>query len=719
MSGRSATQPLLAVLAAGVSLLLSTPIAHAQPPEPLIAPIGVAPTQPANTPSRIKLDIGQLSPRVVQADSTGITVAGRITNTDQDRRIDQLEIRLQRGDAVTSEAKLREAMAQPPNAEAVRSPFVQVPGSLEPGASTDFSVTLPIDTLRLDQAGVYPLLVNVNGRPAFGGTERLASLNVLLPVLRGATPPASPAGITLLWPLVDDHPRILQQTVGKQVVLSDDDLANSLSVGGRLYGMLNAVELAINGMPSLAASICYAFDGDLLTTVKAMADGYQVRTADGQTVPGKGKDYAQRWLAKARQLANGQCVVALPYADADLSALSHSDAANLAKNAVELGFSKVGEILDPVKPQQNVLWPVDGTVDQHALADIAGPPMTVLTNPERLTGVSGQPPYTINQNRAVPIDQLVSSALAGDDAGPVSVQNGLATLVFRTALQGASPGQSVLIAPPRRWTAPAAEQRMFLETIGRLYASNLADPRVLQDLVTATATGTASGLDYPQQDTGAELPAQVMADVGQSNTVQRDLLDAMRSDDTTRKDPEDLITPVRTGLLRASSVAWRGNPDGALGVSGDVRTQLDAMRAQVTVNPPGPPITLASSNSPIPLRIGNGLPVAMNVRFVISESAGLRPADIPERRIAAGSTITMIIPAEVLRAGRFTVDVRLTTPRGTALGSTSRIEISSTSYGTITVAVTGVAGGVLVLLAGRRIYRRSRKTKIEQEQTPA
>jgi hypothetical protein len=155
-------------------------------------------------------------------------------------------------------------------------------------------------------------------------------------------------------------------------------------------------------------------------------------------------------------------------------------------------------------------------------------------------------------------------------------------------------------------------------------------------------------------------------------------------------------------------------------MSSDVRNQLNAMRAQVTVSPPGPPISLASSSSPIPIRIGNGLPVAIYVRFVISESSGLRPTAVPERLIAAGSTATQIIPAELLRAGKFTVDVGLATPGGTSLGTTSRFEISSTSYGTITVAVTGVAGGVLVLLASRRIYRRVKNGKDEQqEQTPA
>jgi hypothetical protein len=717
---RSATQFLLATTV-GVLVTLTGPVATAQPaPDPLIAPIGVAPAPPADTQVRVRLDITQLTPRVIKSGTGTITVAGQVTNIDNgSRRLDQLEVRLQRGDLITAEAKLREAMAQVPATDTIRPPFAPITKSLEAGQSAPFRIDVPVEALKLDQPGVYPLLININGRPTFGGTERLAGLNVLLPVLRGVAPPATPSRITVLWPLVDDHPRVLQPAAGAQVVLSDDELANSLSVGGRLYGMLNAVEITVGANSSLSASICFAVDGDLLATVSSMVDGYQVRSATGQTAPGKGKDVAKRWLDKLRQLTRGQCVIALPYADADLSALSRANAAGLTKTAVDQGMSTVAAILKPVQPQQGVIWPLDSTVDQRTLADLTSP-TTILTNPDRLKGVSGQAPYTLSDaNRAVPIDQLVSSALAGTAPGPVSVQNGLATLAFRTTLQS-SPSQSVLIAPPRRWTAPASEQRLFLETIGQLFTDRLANPQVLPELISATATGTATGLDYPQPDVAAELPGQVMADIGQSNAVQRDLFDAMRSDDTSRKDPNDLIAPVRVGLLRASSGSWRGNNAGALAMSADVRAELDEMRAQVTVSPPGPPITLASASSPIPIRIGNGLPVAVNVRFLISESSGLRPADIPERRIAASSTSTVIIPAELLRAGKFTVDVQLATPGGTQLGISSRFEISSTSYGTITVAVTGVAGGVLVLLAGRRIYRRSKKSKSEQqEQTPA
>jgi hypothetical protein len=724
MSGlRSATRhksPLTA-LVTGFLLVTCAPLAIAgQPPEPLVAPIGLARAQPS--PSRVQLSIEQLTPRVVRADSGNVTVTGKITNVG-DRRIDGIEVRLQRGDAITDEGRLRAAMSQPPATEAESTRFTPVTKSLDQGASTAFTITAPLDTLGLADPGVYPVLVNVNGKPEFGGVERLAGLNVLLPVVstpaRAATPPPAPAKITLLWPLVDDRPRVVRDTPGQALVLADDDLATSLQVGGRLYGMLNAVEIAVRQDAQLASALCFAVDGDLLTTVQSMANGYEVRGDNGQNVPGKGKDFAQRWLTLLRSLTAGQCVTALPYADADLSALSRASEVELAKTAVSQSFTAVSDVLQPVKPLQGVVWPIDGVLDPRVLSDITeSTPTTVLTNPERFAGVTGTAPYTVGQSHALAIDQLTSSALAGTATapGPVSVQNGLATLVFRATQSG----QSVIVAPPRRWTAPASELTEYLRAAGRMFTDGLAEPQPLGELAAAPAAGTVSGLNYTEQDVAAEIPGTLTGEIAQTNTVRRDLRGAMEPDRTAPVNPDDLLQPIRTGLLRAASNAWRANADGGMRASAVVRTSLDDMRQQVTVNPPGPPIVLASSDAPIPIRIGNNLSVAVKVRLVISQNSGLRPDAIPVQNIPAGQAYTLIVPAELLRAGKFTVDAWLTTPGGTGLGKVSRIEISSTTYGTITVAVTSVAGGMLVLLAGRRVYRRiKQRNKTEQEPTAA
>ncbi|HEY7596520.1 MAG TPA: glycoprotein, partial [Actinophytocola sp.] len=104
-------------------------------------------------------------------------------------------------------------------------------------------------------------------------------------------------------------------------------------------------------------------------------------------------------------------------------------------------------------------------------------------------------------------------------------------------------------------------------------------------------------------------------------------------------------------------------------------------------------------------------PVAIVVRIELTASAGLRPVRFTDIRIPAQSSRGAPITAEVIRAGRFTVDASLTTRGGTKLGSTARLELTSTSYGVITVAITGVAGGVLILLVVIRLFRRVRAAR--------
>ena len=192
----------------------------------MLLPLGVAgdaAAQPVpDQPSRMRLDIDSLSPRLLTADSTSVTVTGRVTNTG-DRRIDDIRAQLLRGEPLDTEPKLRGATSGTP--DSARSPFVAVRDALEPGQSAQVALTVPVrggDTsLKIDGAGVYQLLVNINGRPEYGGRARLAAVSVLLPVLSvpggTATPPAGPTSITMLWPLIDDHPRLVPSPDGQSI----------------------------------------------------------------------------------------------------------------------------------------------------------------------------------------------------------------------------------------------------------------------------------------------------------------------------------------------------------------------------------------------------------------------------------------------------------------------------------------------------------------------
>lgn len=708
---------------------------------PMLAPGAAAqPTSPApvpDAPSRMRLDVETLQPRVITSATPAVTVTGKVTNIG-DRRIDDVEIQLRRGESLRTDQELRDSRNQPTNA--ARSPFVDVVAKLEPGQSAPVRLTVPAnggnESLRIEAPGVYPLLVNVNGTPEYGRPARLAALSVLLPVLSvpgAARPPntGSPSRLTMLWPLMDTEPRRLPVA---GAVLADDELAASLSVGGRLFGLVNAVETAAAANSALLGSLCFAVDPDLLQTVAAMAGGYQVRTTGGQTVDGRGASAAATWLTRLRALTRGQCVIPVPFSDADLAALSRSGAVDLEQVALS-GAAIVEEVLAPVKPVTGIVWPIAGTLDARTLSDLAAAgPTTVLGDPARLQDAQGAAPYAIagspatNPVRALPIDGLVSAALAGGSTGPdavsgattpaddrsVSAQNGLATLIYRAAFaEGDDRADTMLVAPPRRWSAPAGELSVLLQTVGTLFDAGLATPAPLPQAVLATQRGSARGLDYTPQDSASEIPTAVTAEVVRINTMSRDLHGAMEDDATAgdRVDPNTLLDPLRYGLLRATSTAWRGRGEAARQAVGEVATQLDALRGQVTVANPGRPLSLASGNSPIPVLITNSMPVAVLVRITLGETPGLRPEPIADVLVPARSSVNKYLPAEVIRAGRFHLDVSLSTPGGTPLGSTARLELNSSSYGSITVAVTGTAAGILVLLVGLRIYRRIRAAR--------
>lgn len=688
------------------------------------------PIQPVpGSPTLLELEVSQLTPRVVTAATPDVTVTGRVTNTG-DRRVDEIQVRLQRGEALESDRALRDAQNQ--STDAAGSPFHHVGDTLEPGQSADVSITVPIrgdaDSLRLDQPGVYPLLVNVNGRPDFGGQARLAAVFLPLPVLSlpggpAATPKPNPPGVTVLWPLLDEKPRRLPTTDGKPL-LADDKLADSLGVGGRLFSLVNAVRTATSTNTTLLRSLCFALDPDLLQTVAEMRGGYRVRASGGQLVEGKGADAATEWLTRVQDLTRGHCVIAVPYADADLVALSRSGAVDLAQ--LSLTSSSIVSELLAVQPAKEIFWPAGGSFDQRTLIDLAAVgPATVLADPNHLQQVEGEAPYRVNGTqtanpvRALPVDSLVSESLASSprakDAPEVadSVQSGLAALAYRAAFDHRGASAQVLVAPPRRWSAATSELDTFLDLTQQLFDDGFATPLPLLEAVAENDRGTANGLSYAAQDTAQEIPAQVTAEVMRINATKRDLLDAMADDNTSEVDPNMLLAPMQYGLLRGTSSAWRGKTDQAASLVDYVDAQLDSLRRQVVVNNPGRPLSLASGDSPIPVNIYNGLPVTIVVRINLSTTPGLRPEAYPDVQIPPLSSITEWLRAEVIRAGRFTVDVRLSTPGGTPLGSTARLELNSTSYGIISVAVTGTAAGVLVLLVGIRIFRRVRSARAD------
>lgn len=735
---------LSALAAAGILVVTTASAAPAAPGDNGRLPIRPAPatqvwatralsSQPGQQSQVwLRLDVEVMTPRVITSDGPdSITISGKVVNVG-DRPIEDIELRLERGEALTSEEEVRKALREPTDAELVQPNFTPVTDRLEKNESKPFELTVPLrgsgpTSLRITEPGIYPILANINGVPDFGGRARLAALSTLLPVLampggEAPTPPDNPAKLTLLWPLAD-RPRIVSTS---PTVLTDDDLAGSVSMGGRLYGLLMAYESALAS--PLAGGVCLAVDPDLLRTVEAMTHGYEVR-GRGE---GKGRSGAELWLDRLRLLVAGRCVIALPDADADLVALSRAQLTGLGELA--LGGAEVVRQILGVQPTQGLTWPDDGVLDQQALSDLTRRGVSSLVlDQSAVAGTPGTGPVRFDQAEgtsvtAVRIDGMVSDALQGaattrpvagvttpSETRPVSVQNALAALTFRAGFQ--STGQHVVVAPPRRWNAPTGEVDTLLRTAKSLVAGNFATAVGLESLL-ATRPEQTAALSYPVEAGAREVPPAVTASVSEAWGGLQQLAESMSQPDAASAAPGDLIDPLRMSLLRVVSGAWRGNEDGARAALGVARDRIDGLRDQVTVTEPNSPILLGSGDSPIPLSVKNRLDVRITVRIVIEDTPGIVAKDLADIELPARGDRLVRVPVEVQRSGRFPVHVRLVTTSGVELGQRARLEVSSSAYGTITVVITGLAGVALVLLSARRIYRRVRASRAAAAQVP-
>ncbi|MGH3831591.1 MAG: DUF6049 family protein [Pseudonocardiaceae bacterium] len=697
-----------------------------------------------------RLTLSDLSPRVITVVSAPtLKVNGAVTNIG-DRPITGLEVRLQRDEPIRSDeaaARALEGLAPAPHL----TRFQELPGDLAAGQSKPFQLEVPLrgadlTSLQINEPGVYPVVVTLDGMPEGSGLTRLASVPLLLPVLgippsvSGGPPgpvlrgPPTPAPLTVLWPLAA-LPDRLPTGPGEPILLHSDragtdPLAADIAPGGRLDSLLGALEQTVPPGSALGSAVCVAVDPLLLETLDGMSHGYQVAHPGGIS-QGTGVRDARSWLDRLRGAVQGRCVMPLPYADADLVALSRAGLTDLAALATSTGTRLVSDLLG-VQPLTGVSWPASELLDERTLADL-----TTLQTHAVLLDPRGAVPQPAAERDVVSllgsghaaapvgllIDPLLTGALASapkldsapkkdTDSGTLSAQDGLSTLVYRAAS-----GRPILLVPPRRWQATGMEATALVNTAQQLLAAGFVAPRELSALAATRPAGASVTVTYPPQASAEEIPPQVTAVLQRDRDVLRDLQVATVLDPAANLRPAALLDPLRLGLLRGVSAAWRGQPQQAVLVTSQETSRLDELLRSVRIVPPPGPYTLAASDSPLLITVSNELPVGMQVVLSLSETAGLRAGRVGLQLVPARSTRQLVIPAQVSRAGQFSVDARLSTPDGTPLGEPSTLQLRSTAFSRVTVALTAGAGAALILLVARAVVRRVRRTRETRAQS--
>ncbi|HME47949.1 hypothetical protein [Mycobacterium sp.] len=724
--------------------------------------------EPGDVPF-LQVRVDRVTPEIVTTGSEAtVTVAGTVTNVG-DRPVHDIVVRLERAAAVTSSAGLRTNLDGRKDQYQAVGAFVSVVPELDQGQAGAFTLTYPLrsqaePSLGIDQPGVYPLLVNVNGTPDYGDAARLDDARFLLPVL--GVPPdtaAQPAGalngvvapdtsrpvqITMLWPLAD-RPRLAAGGAGgvTPVRLTDDELAASLAPGGRLDTLLSSADFAtgsaVDPGGDMTKALCLAVDPDLLVTVNAMAGGYVVadNPADrnSPTHPGAGQAAAAAWLDRLRALARRMCVAPVNYAQADLDALHRigdpglsgiatNGAGDIVDNILGVTSTRGATLLGdgPLTLAAADLLTAEGDTVAIAAAacsaqDSASKPETANVTPRRLS------PQLVT----APFDPTVGAALAAAGSAPTSpsyldrtltvpLEHDSATARRQDALSamlwlGLNPDtapRTQIVMPPLMWDLQPTDAQSFMTTLATSIHAGLTVARPLTAVI-ADARGTAAPGPVPSPADGDATPGRiddsVTADIAGNVGRLWGLTAALTTDERTGMTGTQYTAPLREDMLRALSQSEP--PDTRNGLAGArlaaVDTTINDMFGAVTVVNPGGSYTLATEHSPLPLALRNNLAVPIRVRLQVDTPPGMTVTDMGVIELPPGY-LPLRVPVEVHFTHRVAVDAGLRTPDGLPLGESVRLSVHSNAYGQVLFFITLTAAAVLVLLTGRRLWHRFR-----------
>ena len=172
------TGPHVRLLVVVVALLLAV--------APGAAPY-VAGAQPGST-QFLQVQIDSVTPDLVTTTSEPlVTVTGEVRNVG-DRPVRDVVVRLERAAATATSSELRTDLAGNVDQYQPVAEFITVAPEMARGQAVPFRLAYPLrssdqPSLDIEEPGVYPVMINVNGTPDYGAPARLDDSRFLMPVL--------------------------------------------------------------------------------------------------------------------------------------------------------------------------------------------------------------------------------------------------------------------------------------------------------------------------------------------------------------------------------------------------------------------------------------------------------------------------------------------------------------------------------------------------------
>jgi hypothetical protein len=727
---RSARHALVALAAGVVAAALSVAPAAA-------SSAGHSGREQASPGQPMSITITSISPTYATPKGK-VTVSGTVTNTTAAAAAG-LSVQLWSSSVRLPDRAAMTSYLTAPAGATVDSPL---PKSLQTLATVPAHSTRPWSlTLRVSQAGmtafgVYPLAAELS---QFGGPVDAA--RTFLPFWPAASQARTvrPVSLAWIWPLID----VPHQAACP--ALLNNNLQASLASGGRLNQLL-AVGSSTVGR---SAGLTWAIDPALLNDAKVMTARHQVGgtaiCTHASTLPASAA--ARAWLSGVQSVAAQQDFFVTPYADVDVAALSHRGLTSELADAFADGRNAALAILHgqaqrpPVAQGHGragatglIAWPPNGVADYGVLESLAASPnrigtvildstmmQPVIQNGITPTAVTSTPDGVYGQMHVLLADNDIEQVLSAPPDSLPGIAPGTkpspAAAAFareqwflaQTAMiasEAPHTARAVVVAPPRRWDPGAALASSLLD---ESVHTPWLRPASLSGLVASPPPAGQARRESPPkyQVSRSELRAPLLRQVQQLND-QIGLLASI------------LVQPgpryLSTAVAAIESSAWRGQPSGrrtARQLLRKVSAYVAVQQHQVRIIDPLR-VTLGGKSGDVPVSIRNGLGQAVRVRLRVSvPSTGHVAIRNPTKLITVpgGTQRTIKIPVKASAAGSTTLTLWLTSPGGTPLpGSTARVTVEATHFGTMAIVIIGIALAVFVITAiGRAIRRGTRQ----------
>lgn len=747
---------------------------------------------PDPLPDALQITIDEITPQIVNADSDNqVTIQGTLRNVGR-LPVSDIQLRIQRGDYVRFGDQLRHVLVEDELNYDTPLPFRSIDKTLKPGEETSYTLTAKIsgkgsNSLKINGPGAYPILVNVNGRVNNSDPARLHDARTLLavhqlpraagkgnPSVDGAT--KAPRPFTLLWPIADIPREAAYYSFSSSLVLRDRALEESLDKEGRLRVLLDAAATMFKD-PKLRKSMCLAVDPDLIRTVNRMSFGYRVldnpREPTGGSSPGKNTGHASDWLDELREIAKGNCLIALPWSGASLGAAAMANQPHPIATLMQDSRRFVSTLLGtPVT--NNIIWPTTGMVTRADLRAADHTQFIVAGNAFLTKGV------TANGNRSVknplrtkvprhgirvimgdrsftglPFDTTLATALAGTgnypentvysmpdtryvlsaDSTEARMQDAVTTLLWKvsaamrreTAQTNSYGHMPLLVAPPQRWTVTAENMQEFVDALKYLAEQQLIAPTSLDDAVQAANVQPFVGRINTRQLETLPTPEPALA------TIKHGIKGILEHEDlyaSSEGEGSDnfLYKRGRYNIYRATSTGPTGaTPQLALTTQGvltlvdpvsrnyplsyarSIGSAADSITEAVTLITPGNIYTLASTDSSLVLVARNQLPLAVNAVISATDERG-QPVSSPQKVvIPAHSSINVHLAVQLPGGEPVPIKLAMRSPSGQILGRDINMEVRASKITPAIGTIFFVAALLLAFLIGKQVLPLIRK----------